>query len=107
MVRSRLKRGDRVRVIAGKHRGEEGTLLSVDREKNRVFVEGVNVIRKAQRPTQQNPSGGFREQEAPIHASNVQLLDPSSNEPTRVRMEVNEDGRKQRVSVKTGGSLDG
>lgn len=103
----RLKKGDRVRVVAGKHKGLEGEILAVLHEKERVYVEGVNVIRKAQRPTQENPRGGFREQEAPIHASNVQVLDPQSGEPTRIGSRVNDDGRKVRISVKSGATLDG
>lgn len=104
---SRLKKGDRVRVVAGKHKGLEGEVLAVRRDTNRVLVEGVNVVKKAQRPTQENPRGGFREQEAPIHASNVQILDPQSGEPTRIGVKIGDDGRKVRVSTKSGASLDG
>ena len=103
----RLKKGDRVRVIAGKHKGLEGPVLALHRDVNRVVVEGVNVIRKAQRPTQENPRGGFREVEAPIHVSNVQILDPKSGEPTRIGSKVGEDGRRFRVSVKSGVAFDG
>ncbi len=106
-AKSRLKKGDRVRVVAGKHKGLEGEILSVRRDTGRVLVEGVNVVKKAQRPTQENPRGGFREQEAPIHASNVQVLDPKTGEPTRIGVRIGEDGRKQRVAVKSGVSLDG
>ena len=106
-VKTRLKKGDRVRVVAGKHKGLEGEILSVRRDTGRVLVEGVNVIKKAQRPTQENPRGGFREQEAPIHASNVQVLDPKTGEPTRIGVRTGEDGRKERVAVKSGVTLDG
>lgn len=102
----RLKKGDQVRVVSGKHKGAEGELLRVDHEKRRVFVKNVNVIKKAQKPTQENPRGGFKEQEAPIHASNVQLLDPSTGKPTRIGTKVLEDGRKVRVAVKSGAVLD-
>ena len=105
-VKLRLKKGDQVRVVSGKHKGAEGELLRVDHAKQRVFVKNVNVIKKAQKPTQENPRGGFKEQEAPIHASNVQLLDPGTGAPTRIGSKVLEDGRKVRVSVKTGAVLD-
>ena len=103
----RLKKGDQVRVVAGKHKGLEGEIVAVLHENGRVVVEGVNVIRKAQRPTQENPRGGFREQEAPIHASNVQLLDPQSGEPTRIATKLDDEGRKIRVATKSGAALDG
>lgn len=104
--RLRLRRGDQVRVTAGKHKGLEGAILRVEHDRQRVLVENVNVVKKAQRPTQENPRGGFREQESPIHASNVQLLDPQSGEPTRIRTLVKDDGRKVRVSTKSGAELD-
>lgn len=107
MAKLRLKRGDRVRVVAGKHKGLEGEIIAVRHEDARVMVEGVNVIRKAQRPTQENPRGGFREQEAPIHASNVQILDPQTDEPTRIGSKIDDEGRKVRISVKSGATLDG
>ena len=107
MATLRLKKGDRVRVVAGKHKGLEGEIIAVRHADARVLIEGVNVIRKAQRPTQENPRGGFREQEAPIHASNVQVLDPQTGEPTRIGSKIQDDGRKVRVSVKSGATLDG
>jgi len=106
-VKTRLKKGDRVRVIAGKHKGLEGEVLAVRRETGRVLVEGVGVIKKALRPTQENPRGGFREQEAPIHISNVQVLDPKSGQPTRIGTKIGEDGRKVRIAMKSGVNLDG
>jgi len=106
-AKTKLKKGDQVRVIAGKHKGLEGEVIAVRRESNRVLVEGVNVIKKALRPTQENPRGGFRDQEAPIHASNVQILDPSSGEPSRIGVKIGEDGRKVRVAKKSGVELDG
>jgi large subunit ribosomal protein L24 len=103
---TRLRKGDRVRVIAGKHKGLEGEILAVRRDSGRVLVEGVNVVKKAQRPTQENPRGGFREQEAPIHVSNVQVLDPQTGEPTRIRVRTGEDGRKERIAATSGVPLD-
>lgn len=98
-----LKKGDTVRVISGGHRGKEGKILSVNAEANRVIVENVNVIKKTQKPTQQNPRGGFVEREAPIHVSNVQLLDPKTNKPSRIYARL-EGGQKVRVA-KSGARL--
>lgn len=105
MSKIKLRRGDRVRVIAGKFKGAEGKIMSVDPERGRVIVENVNVIKKAQRPTQENPRGGFSEREAGIHVSNVQLLDPQTGALTRVGSKL-EKGRKVRVSRKSGAQLD-
>jgi large subunit ribosomal protein L24 len=105
IVKLRFKKGDQVRVVSGRHRGAEGEILRVEHDRNRVFVKNVAIIKKAQRPTQDNPRGGFKEQEAPIHASNVRLLDPKTNAPTRIRSQV-VDGRKVRVAVKSGTVLD-
>lgn len=105
MRRLRLKKGDTVRVISGKHRGAEGEVLQVLHDKQRVVVKNVNVIKKAQRPTQQNPRGGFKEQEAALHVSNVALVD-DRGAATRVRMGENDEGKKVRVSVKSGKALD-
>lgn len=105
-VKSRIKKGDNVKVIAGKHKGSQGEVIAVNREKSRVVVKNVNIIKKTQRPTQENPRGGFLEQEAAIHLSNVQLLDPKSGEPTRIAYRFLDDGRKVRVSVKSGTQLD-
>ena len=106
IVRLRLKKGDQVRVMAGKHRGAEGEILRVNHETGRVLIKNVNVIKKAQKPTQENPRGGFKEQEAPVHASNLRLLDPKTGEPTRVGVSVLEDGRKVRVTRASGTVLD-
>jgi large subunit ribosomal protein L24 len=91
-------------VVAGKFKGAEGKIMAVYPEKNRVIVESVNVIKKAQRPSQQNPRGGFVEREAAIHASNVQLLDPQTGEPTRIAYKL-EGKMKLRVSAKSGAPL--
>ncbi len=105
-VKTRIRKGDRVRVIAGKHKGEEGEVLSVLREKGRVLVKNVNIIKKARKPTQENPRGGFVEQESSIHISNVQLLDPQTNQPTRIGVKVKDDGTKVRVAKRSGAELD-
>lgn len=101
-VRMQLRKGDRVKVIRGNARGQEGTVLRVDREKNRVVVEGVNYRKRHRKPSAQDPEGGIVTFEAPIHASNVMLVDPVSGEPSRVRVQRNQDGTKDRVAVKTG-----
>jgi large subunit ribosomal protein L24 len=98
-----VKKGDTVRVVSGGHKGKEGKILDVNAETSRVIVENVNVMKKAQKPTQQNPKGGFIEREAPIHASNVQLLDPKTNKPTRTYARV-ENNQKYRVA-KSGARL--
>lgn len=101
----RLKQGDRVRVIAGRSKGVEGRILAVFKDSNRVLVEGVNIIKKAQRPTQNSPQGGIAEIEAPIHVSNVQIIDPKTSNVTRIAYEYDEAG-KHRVSAKSGIRLD-
>lgn len=100
-----VRRGDRVKVIRGNFAGVEGTVLRVLPAENRVVVEGVNLRKRHQRPSQQNPEGGIVSFEAPIHASNVMLIDPRSGEPTRVRKRVGADGTKERVSVKSGNPI--
>ncbi len=104
-VKLRIRRGDRVKVISGNHRGQEGTVLRVDREKNRVVIEGVNMRKRHRKPSAIDPEGGIITFEAPIHASNVMLIDPATGEPTRVRMQQNADGTKDRVSVKSGRAI--
>lgn len=100
-----VKVGDKVRVISGKDKGKEGTIKQTLAKKNRVVVEGINMIKKHQKPNNANPQGGILDIEAPIDVSNVMLIDPSTNEPTRVGFKVF-DGKKVRVSKKTGESID-
>jgi large subunit ribosomal protein L24 len=97
-----IVKGDRVRVIRGNHREQEGTVLRVLRDEGRVVVEGVNLRKRHQRPTQDNPEGGIVSFEAPIHISNVMLIDPESGDATRVRIQKMADGSKERLSVKSG-----
>ncbi|RMF06925.1 MAG: 50S ribosomal protein L24 [Candidatus Neomarinimicrobiota bacterium] len=96
----RLKKGMTVRVISGNHRGEEGKILRVFPKSKRVIVEGVNFIKRATRPSQENPTGGFVEREAPIHISNVMLVQGGST--TRIGYKYLEDGTKVRIAQKTG-----
>ncbi|MDQ0300888.1 large subunit ribosomal protein L24 [Salibacterium salarium] len=100
-----VKKGDKVKVITGKDKGKEGVILQSYPSQSRVLVEGVNMIKKHQKPSQENPQGGILNQEAPVHASNVMPLDPSSNEPTRVGFKT-EDGEKVRIAKKSGEPLD-
>jgi large subunit ribosomal protein L24 len=102
-----VRKNDEVLVITGKDRGKRGRVLSVLPARNRVVVEGVNLIKRHTRPNPRaNVKGGIVEREAPIHASNVMLLDPESGRPTRVGRRVLDDGRKVRVGRKTGEVVD-
>ncbi|MDN7247524.1 50S ribosomal protein L24 [Planococcus shenhongbingii] len=100
-----VKKGDTVKVISGKDKGKTGVVLAALPKKDRVLIEGVNIIKKHTKPNQANPQGGIVSQEAAIHVSNVMLLDPKSGEPTRVGYKV-EDGKKVRVAKKSGEKLD-
>lgn len=97
-----VRSGDKVVVISGKDKGKEGTVLKAIPAKNRVIVEGVNMMKKHLKPSQMNPEGGILETEAAIHVSNVMHVDPESGERTRIRQEIKEDGTKVRVAVKSG-----
>jgi len=98
----RIVKGDRVRVIRGNYRDLEGTVLEVLRDEGRVRVEGVNQRKRHTRPSQADPDGGIITFEAPIHISNVMLIDPAGDAATRVRIQVEADGTKERIAVKTG-----
>ena len=100
-----VKTGDQVKVISGKYKGKEGVILKSFPKQNRVLVEGVNIVKKHQKPSQANQTGGVVEMEAPIHVSNVMLIDPSTGAATRVSYKV-ENGKKVRVSKRTGEVLD-
>jgi len=100
----KIKTGDTVIVIAGKDKGKTGNILSVLRNKDRVVVEGVNIVKHHKKATQEGP-GKIEEKEASIHISNVSHLDPDTGKPTRVKYEI-KDGVKQRLSVVSGSLLD-
>jgi large subunit ribosomal protein L24 len=102
----RVRKNDQVVVIAGKDRGTRGRVLKILRDRDRVIVEGVNRVKRHQKPTQKMPQGGITEKEMPIHVSNVMLLDGKADKPTRVRSGTDKDGNKTRMSVKTGTVLD-
>ncbi len=100
-----VRTGDRVQVMSGNYKGVQGTVLRVISAKNRVVVEGVNMRKRHQAPSQQNPEGGIVSFEAPMHVSNVMLIDPTTNEPTRVRARLDADGTKERISVRSGNPI--
>ena len=101
-----LKVGDKVIVIAGSNKGKEGTIKKVLKAENKVIVEGVNIVKKHQKPTGQE-TGGILEREAPIHASNVMLIDPKTKKRTRVGHTTDEkSGKKIRISKKSNEKID-
>lgn len=100
-----IRKGDRVRVIRGNSRDSEGRVLSVDIEKGRVIVEGVNLRKRHQGPTQANPEGGIVSFEGSVDISSVMLVDPASGKASRVRVQKNKDGTKERIAVKTGNPI--
>jgi len=102
---AKVRKGDRVVVIAGKDKGARGEVLRVLPKDERVVVTGVNVIKRHQRQTPRD-QGGIIEREAPIHLSNVALIDPESDLPTRVGFKVDESGRKIRVARRSGVAID-
>ncbi len=102
----KVRKDDQVVVIAGKEKGTKGKVLRVLPEADRVVVEGVNVVTKHRKPTRTSQRGGIEKFEAPIHISNVMLADPKDGQPTRVRVNVLEGGRKVRVAAKSGEQID-
>ncbi len=101
-VKLHIKKGDMVYVNAGNSKGQQGKVLMVDAEKQRAIVEGVNICKKATKPNAQNPQGGIIEQEAAIHISNLQVLDPKSGKPTRIGRRMNDAGKLVRYAKKSG-----
>ena len=100
MIKLKIKSGDIVRVIAGDHKGEEGKVLRVYREKNKAIVEGVNLVSKHTKPSAKSPQGGIVKKEASIQISNISLIDPKTKETTRVGIRVEGD-KKVRFSKKS------
>jgi large subunit ribosomal protein L24 len=97
-----VKTGDTVKVLAGDERGKTGRIIAVDTDKQKVTIEGLNLVTKHQKPSAQNPQGGIKKVEAPIHASNVALVDPKSGETIKVGRRKNSEGKTERYSKKTG-----
>ncbi len=108
----RIKKGDAVMITGGKDKGKTGRVLRTDPSRRRVYVEGMNVVKRHQRPrsikdTQRNAqAGGIIEKEGPIHVSNVMLLDPTDNQPTRVGVRTVQDGKRERYAKRTGNAIE-
>lgn len=96
-----FKVGDKVVVIAGKDKGKEGKIIKTLKNDNKIVVEGINMVTKHVKPSAQNENGGIIKVEAPIHASNVMILDPKTKKRTRIAHEIDENGKKHRISVKS------
>ena len=104
--KSKLKKDDKVKVIAGKDKGKIGKVIKVDRKKERVLVEHVNVVKRHQRPTAQNRQGGIVESEAPLAWSNVMLMCNKCVQPVRIKIQQLDDGKKVRVCRKCNEQID-
>lgn len=103
---AKIKKGDRVQVISGSDKGRRGDVLRVDVATGRAVVQGVKMVKRHQRPTGMSQPGGIIEKEAPIALSNLALIDPKSDKPTRVGFKILEDGKKVRVARPSGEVLD-
>ena len=104
-MRLHVSKGDTVRVMRGEDKGKEGKILRVYTKTGRVVVEGVNIVKRHRKARRADEQSGIIDFPAPIHHSNVMLLDPKSGEPTRVRARVDEDGTKERISAKSGEAI--
>jgi len=102
----RIRKGDTVLVISGNEKGQRGRVLQVIRDSNRLIVEGIRMMKRHTKPTQRDPQGGIVEREASFNASNVMIIDPKTDEPTRVRKKKLEDGSMVRLSAKSGEMID-
>jgi large subunit ribosomal protein L24 len=100
--RMHVAKGDTLRVVRGDDKGKEGKIIRVHTKTGRVVIEGVNIVKKHRKARKAEETSGIIEMPAPLHASNVMLLDPKSGEPTRIRARVDTDGTKERISVKSG-----
>jgi large subunit ribosomal protein L24 len=106
MGMAKIKKGDTVVILSGKDKGKTGEVTKRLPKADKLVVAGVNIITRHKKPTQTNPQGGIERSEAPLHASKVAIADPKSGKPTRVRFDV-KDGKKVRVAVKSGETLNG
>lgn len=102
MSKLNIKKGDTVYVLSGEDKGQQGRVLSVQAAKQRAVVEGINIVSKSTKPTAKHPQGGIVKMEAPVHISNLALIDPKTGKPTRVGYRVNENGEKVRYAKKSG-----
>jgi len=94
MKKMHIKKGDTVIVLTGEDKGKTGKVLQVLKEKEQAIVEGVRIVTKSAKPSAKNPQGGFIKMEAPIHISNISLIDPKSGKPTRISIKKTDDGKK-------------
>ena len=106
MAAAKIKKGDSVVVLSGKDKGKTGTVAQVMPKEGKVVVEGINIATRHRKPSQGNPQGGIERREAPMHVSKVAVADPKTGKPTRIRFEQ-KDGKKVRVAVKSGETIDG
>ena len=104
-VKMPVVRGDQVMVVRGDDKGKRGEVIRVYPKKGRVTVKGINIVKKHRKARSAEEQSGIIEMEAPIHVSNVMLIDPKSGEPTRTKMRIDEDGTKERISVKSGDAV--
>ena len=102
MSKLHIKKDDTVIVLAGEDKGKTGKVLKVLVDKNSAIVEGINIVSKSAKPSAKNPQGGIIKQEAPIHISNLSLVDPKSGRATRIAIKTTEDGKKVRIAKKSG-----
>ena len=107
MAAQKICKGDKVVVLSGKDKGRTGTVTQVLPKAGKVVVDGINVAARHRKPTQANPQGGLERKEAPLHVSKVAIADPKTGKPTRVRFETGKDGKKVRVAVRSGETIDG
>ena len=101
-IKLHIRKGDTVKVLAGDDRGKEGKVLEIFREKNRAIVEGINIVTKHTKPSAGKPEGGIKKTEAPLHISNLMVVDPATGKPTRIGRKLNDQGKLQRYAKKTG-----
>jgi large subunit ribosomal protein L24 len=104
-VRMPVVRGDQVMIVRGDDKGKRGEVIHVYPKKGRITVKGVNIVKRHRKARTAEEQSGIVEMEAPIHVSNVMLIDPKSGEPTRTKMRLDEDGTKERISVKSGDAI--
>ena len=102
MSKLHIKKGDTVYVLSGEDRGKTGRVLKVEVSKDRAIVEGINIVTKATKPSAKHPQGGLVKMEAPVHISNLSLLDPKTGKPTRVGRRLNDEGKLVRYAKKSG-----
>ena len=104
-IRLPVVRGDQVMIVRGDDKGKRGEVIRVFPKKGRITVKGVNIVKRHRKARTAEEQSGIIEMEAPIHVSNVMLIDPKSGEPTRTRMRLDDDGTKERISVKSGDAI--